>query len=118
MLLQRLAVIIKPNTILTLYTVCSPFFKMETLNNLPSIFAKMHGTASQSNNQYHRFLNINLFDIDYYLFKIDNNNSFKYINDSPILSFNVVYGEYENMAIQDLINYLVQLQVITFLFNL
>ena len=110
LILQRFALIIKPNTILTIYMVCSPFFEFERLANLPLM------EVCAKHQKKHKFININIFDIDYYLYQIDN-NGFKFVNDSPILSYYTVFGEFENVRIQDLIQYFTQLKVFNFFHN-
>ena len=58
-MLSDLAIIIKPNTLLVLYVVYSPFFDIQQLNNLPDSTCKIDK------------MHYDLFDIDFYLFKID-----------------------------------------------
>ena len=68
-MLSDLALIIKPNTLLVLYAVYSPFFDMQQLYNLPE---------PPCENDKMKFIHCDLFDVDFYLFKIDGDTFFIY----------------------------------------
>ena len=116
LILKKFALVIKPNTILTIYLVCSTFFELVKLANLPLMEVNPMNPGNLPNNQNHKFININVFDMDYYLYQMDN-NGFNYVNDSPILSYHTVFGEMEDVGVQDLIQYFTHLEVFHYFQN-
>ena len=116
LILKKFALVIKPNTILTIYLVCSTFFELVKLANLPLMEVNPMNPGNLPNNQNDKFININVFDMDYYLYQMDN-NGFNYVNDSPILSYHTVFGEIKDVGVQDLIQYFTHLEVFHYFQN-
>ena len=117
----ELLMFMKPNTVLMIYAMGSPFFDLKELHFLPLLSVGRSGSM--------KFIEVDLFHVDYFLYKL--NPGFEYIgecflylifiknqiyffyikDDSKLISFKNIFEDNENYKVLDVVKYFQGLKV-------
>jgi len=98
-LLKEFITIIKPNAILTLNALFSPFFNLNDLDKLPQNHTNL------------KFINRNIFDFYFFIYEIYQNNNFNYIHDYSDILYKLIFGDKKCYKIHQTLEFLSNCQI-------